>query len=197
MHIIAGLYRQQRLDVPKGQKTRPTSSRLRESIFNICQGSIKGASFLDLFAGSGAMGFEALSRGAQLACFVEKDKEAIQCIQKNASQLNVHSHCQIFYGNVFQVLKKFQNQGKQFDIIYADPPYHTLTNEEQIPYSTKIVQWIDQSSLLSFGGVFFIEEASEVQLQMDSLESLFLKSTRRLGRTFLYQYEKKIHPSSS
>ena len=122
MRIIAGQYRGQRLKAPKGPQTRPTASRLREALFNICQNRIERARFLDLYAGSGAMGFEALSRGAESAVFIDAHKEAIQCIEANAASLQVQSQIQVFRGEAIATLAWLEKQGDPFDIIYADPP---------------------------------------------------------------------------
>lgn len=191
MFIIAGLYRRHRLSVPKGSQTRPTASRLREALFNICQHSIEGAHFLDLFAGSGAMGLEALSRGAQSATFVDTHREAIRCIQQNVAHLQVQSQAQILHGEVFTVLKLLEKQGKAFDIIYADPPYKTPVSSASPTtfYSHKIIQWIDTHRLLAPGGVLFIEEDFHSQPQLDQLTTLKLNDSRRMGHAALQQYQ--------
>jgi 16S rRNA (guanine966-N2)-methyltransferase len=189
MHIIAGLYRHRKLMTPKGELTKPTASRLRESLFNICQGYIQQARFLDLFAGSGAMGFEALSRGAQSATFVDNSQEAIRCIEQNRKQLGVESQTQLLKGSVFQKLHWLNEHDQQFDIIFADPPYRTLVPEEKnMFYSEKIVRLIDEMSLLAPEGILFIEEALEAEPALTNLKNLQLKNSRRMGKTVLQQY---------
>lgn len=188
MRIIAGIYRNQLLQTPKGEQTRPTASRLRESLFNICQNYIDEASFLDAFAGSGAIGFEALSRGAKHVVFIEKNKEAIRCLQKNAETLGVMSQCQILHGDVFQFLQLFQKQKKQFDIIYADPPYNTK-DLQSIIYSEKIIRLVDTGPLLTPKGSLFIEEAIEAQPTIQDLHTLYLKKARKMGTSILQEYE--------
>lgn len=187
MYIIAGHFRRQKLLTPKGEQTRPTASRLREALFNICQGTIEEARFLDLFAGSGAIGFEALSRGAQSATFVEVNKEAISCIKKNAAHLKVEEQCQILHGQIFTLLKWLDKQGQQFDMIYADPPYKT---EETEGYSAQVIEFIDASNLLAPGGVLFVEEDVRHQPQLDKLVNLKLKDSRVMGHSVLQQYVK-------
>jgi 16S rRNA (guanine966-N2)-methyltransferase len=189
MHIIAGLYRHKHLFTPKGEKTRPTASRLRESLFNICQGYIEGTRFLDLFSGSGAIGLEALSRGAHFAMFVDSSKEAIRCVQQNIAQLNVQAQSQVLYGNVFQILKVLEEKKQKFDIIFADPPYQTLFHPDySLLYSEKVIQCIDETGLLAPQGVLFIEEAFESEPQMNELKILKLKNSRRVGGAILQQY---------
>jgi 16S rRNA (guanine966-N2)-methyltransferase len=195
MYIIAGLYRNQRLIVPKGTETRPTASRLRESLFNICQGFIEGSRFLDLFAGSGAIGLEALSRGATSVTFIDSSKEAIRSLQQNVAQLKIPDKCQILQGHVFSLLDWLERHGKQFDIIFADPPYKTadpLERESQIWYSEKIIRWIDESPLLAPKGVLFVEEDARYQPHLIDLKKLHLKNSRRMGHTALQRYEEII-----
>lgn len=190
MHIIAGLYRQKRLITPKGNQTRPTASRLRESLFNICQQYIEDSRFLDLFAGSGAMGLEALSRGAQSATFIDSHKEAIRCIQQNVDFLQVRKQTQVLYGDVFRLLKTLEQKNLVFDIIFADPPYRTSDSPGGPTYSEKLIKELDASSLLATNGMLFIEEASDIQWEISSLNQLELKSSRRIGDTILYQYQR-------
>lgn len=192
MFIIAGLYRRQQLKSPKGDQTRPTSSRLREALFNICQHSIEESRFLDIFAGSGAMGFEALSRGAQSATFIETNKHAIQCIESNMEHLKVRAQCQILRGDAFAMLQFLEKKGKQFDVIYADPPYQTLAPGSTHFYSAEIIEWVDRHSLLVPGGMLFIEEDFRFQPQLDQLQTLNLVSDRRMGPAVLQQYQKSI-----
>ena len=189
MFIIAGIYRRQYLKTPESDQTRPTSSRLRESLFNICQQTIEGAKFLDIFAGSGAMGLEALSRGAQSATFIDAHKKAIQCIEDNIDHLKVQNQCQIFRGEAFAMLKLLEKQGKTFDIIYADPPYRTTVPDSSIFYSTQIIQWIDTHHLLNSGGLLFIEEDFQFQPKIKELQTLKFKDSRRMGHAALQQYQ--------
>jgi len=188
MYIIAGLYGRQRLKTPKGSQTRPTSSRLRESLFNICRQSIEGAKFLDIFAGSGAMGLEALSRGADSATFIEYHKDAVQCIESNIQLLNVKGQCQILRGDVFTKLQLLNTQEMKFDIIYADPPYRTLAPHSSHYFSAEIVHWLDKHLLLVDGGILFIEEAFRSEPQLENLQTLQLKDSRRMGEAVLQQY---------
>lgn len=189
MFIIAGLYRHQRLKSPKGSQTRPTSSRLREALFNICQQTIEEAQFLDIFAGSGAMGLEALSRGARSATFIEAHREAIQCIESNIEYLKVQRQCQVLRGEAFAMLQLLEKQGKQFNIIYADPPYRTLVPNSSLFYSAYIIEWIDRHSLLVPGGTLFIEEDFNSQPNI-ALQTLALINSRRMGQAALQQYKK-------
>ncbi|MDB6081467.1 MAG: hypothetical protein JWO53_739, partial [Chlamydiia bacterium] len=124
MHIIAGSFRHRKLVAPQGDKTRPTSSRLRETVFNICQGSIENTNFLDICAGSGAMGLEALSRGAKSAIFIDNNQQAIRAISKNISLCGVEKLTEIIYKDALGALKQLEQSNHKFDLCYLDPPYH-------------------------------------------------------------------------
>jgi 16S rRNA (guanine(966)-N(2))-methyltransferase RsmD len=181
MKIIAGTFKNRSILSPKGEKTRPTSSRLRETLFNICQQYIEGTVFLDLFAGSGAMGFEALSRGASFVTFVDNDRNAIQSIKKNIEMLGVKECTAVVQGDVLQALERFQRQEKRFDIIYADPPYEDR-------YSGLLLKEMDRSNLLNEGGTFFLEESSKIRLDVDSLTRLKMANKRVSGRSVLFEF---------
>lgn len=190
MQIIAGLHKNKRLITPKGSLTRPTSGRLRETLFNICQGYIEGVRFLDLFAGSGAIGIEALSRGAVSSTFVDSSKESIRCIKLNLLALNEENSAKVILGDVFAVLQNLIKNGQQFDIIFADPPYEKTYVDagEVINYSSKILACVDASSLLSPGGSLFIEDASTFTPEIQKLPSLKFISARSTGRSSLHQF---------
>jgi 16S rRNA (guanine966-N2)-methyltransferase len=202
MQIISGIYRSRKLLAPKGQETRPTSSRLREALFNICRGTVEGADFLDLFAGSGAMGFEALSRGARSAVFVDSSRESIRCIRSNAVMLDVESQIRALYSDVFDSLKKLSKEGVSYDIIYADPPYSTYGKGQgtEVAYSTKVLLVIDDLieagvSVLKPGGSVFIEEAVEAAAeQKREYRHLKLQSARTMGRSTLYHWVEASAP---
>lgn len=191
IRIISGMYKNQRLATPKGQETRPTSERLREALFNICQNEIQDAHFLDLFAGSGAMGLEALSRGAAHATFIDSHKDSIRCIKKNIATLKLESSSRTIEGDVFKWIEKLAQVGTQYQIIYADPPYSTWRGS--VSYSQEIVHLIDTASLLIPEGLLFIEEESGSQPIPINLKTLRLVSSRRSGRATLQQYIKKAN----
>lgn len=189
MWIIAGQYRKRRLLSPSGEQTRPTASQLREAVFNICQSQARGAHFLDLFAGSGAMGLEALSRGALSATFVEHHPHALRCIRENIATLGVAAQAKIVPGHVEGCLSMLWRQGKSFDIIYADPPYAKCSNENN-SHVAHLIQWLDRHPLLVPGGLLFVEESADVASISQDLQQLVLRSSRRIGaaRLTLYEY---------
>lgn len=121
MRVIAGTARSLRLKTPEGLDTRPTADRIKETLFNMIQGEIPHCIFLDLFAGSGGIGIEALSRGASHAYFVENGKEAIGCIQENIAFTKFTESATLLKQDVFSALSMIHE--KEVDIIFMDPPY--------------------------------------------------------------------------
>ena len=126
MRIIAGTYRSRRLTAPEGLATRPTSDRLRETLFNVLGARIPGAAFLDLFAGSGAVGLEALSRGAATVTFVERAPSALAVLRANLARLAIHEGCYIHAGSVSAFLRSSpaaSPKREPYAVVFLDPPY--------------------------------------------------------------------------
>jgi len=123
MRIISGTSKGRRLVTPKGLALRPTSDRVKESIFNILGEEVEGKSVLDLFAGTGSLGIEALSRGAKKVLFVEKGRQAIRLIQKNLLQCGMAGQSEIIPKDVNRAIGILDQRGESFDLILMDPPY--------------------------------------------------------------------------
>ena len=127
MRVIAGIYRSRSIWAPEGLDTRPTSDRLRETIFNVLAPVIDGARFLDLYAGSGAVGIEALSRGAAHVTFVESNKKAVRTIRENLKALGIASGADLIEREATKALAHLAasaaDGAKPFDIVFLDPPY--------------------------------------------------------------------------
>jgi 16S rRNA (guanine(966)-N(2))-methyltransferase RsmD len=121
MRIIAGTLRSRTLEAPAGLATRPTSDRLRETLFNVLTPRIQGASFLDLYAGSGAVGMEALSRGSARVDFVERAPAALKVLRANLDKLGLRAGFGIHAAAVGAFLRKSQAEG--FDLVFLDPPW--------------------------------------------------------------------------
>ncbi len=177
MRIIGGEFKRRELVAPKGLQTRPTSSMLRETLFNICQMEIEEADFLDLCAGSGAIGFEALSRGAASVTFVENQREACLAIEKNIHLLKVENRVIKAFGEVLKVVKRLK---RDYNLIYIDPPYRT-------GLSTILLEAVETEKLLRTGGRLFIEEAHGVDLPQE-VGHLYLIDSRKAGKSLLWQY---------
>lgn len=124
MRVIAGTLRSRRFVAPAGLATRPTSDRLRETLFNVLAPRIQGASFLDLYSGSGAVGFEALSRGAARAVFVERAEAALAALRENVASLGLREGVRIHAGSVSAFLRRGRPESSpRFDLVFLDPPY--------------------------------------------------------------------------
>ena len=121
MRIAGGEFRGRMLDAPKGLDVRPTQDRVREALFSMLQNDIPGVRFLDLFAGSGGVGLEALSRGAAVATFVESSLRSLACIARNIAALKVEHRCRVVRADVYGWIGG--SGAGEFDIAYADPPY--------------------------------------------------------------------------
>ncbi len=124
MRIIAGDLKRKKLFSSKGQNTRPTSDRLRESIFNILSNRFVGVFVLDLFAGTGALGIEALSRGALFSYFIDNEQQAISTIKKNIQSCKLENKSRALQWDISKNLRCIQNLPKKFDLVFIDPPYH-------------------------------------------------------------------------
>lgn len=187
MHIFSGAYKRRALKTPKGESTRPTTGMVRQAVFNILQNSIEGAQFLDLFAGSGAMGLEALSRGAQGAVLVENGKFAIQCIEENIKNLDVASKARIIRKDCLKAIKSLAEAKESFDFIYADPPY--LEAFQSGLLSHEVLKSIASASLLKKGGILIIEEDRKASLEELEEPGLQFLEMRAFGKSVLYIFQ--------
>jgi len=123
MRIISGTSKGRKLVTPRSQSLRPTSDRVKESMFNILQDDIVGKVVLDLFAGTGNLGIEALSRGAKKTIFVEKGRQALRLIQRNLTQFGLESQSEILPKDANRAIGILKQKGESFDLILMDPPY--------------------------------------------------------------------------
>ena len=142
MRVIGGEYRHRKLVYPDSNKDiRPTKDRIREAFFSIV-GNLENKTFLDLYAGSGSIGIEAISRGADKSYFVDISKEALKYVKENISSLNLENRSEVFNLSDLEALKNFVNKGISFDVIYIDPPYEKGKFEEILSYifSNKLIK---------------------------------------------------------
>lgn len=123
MRVIGGTLRGRKLSAPRGHGTRPTADRVRESLFNVLAPTVADAAVLDLFAGSGALGIEALSRGARFAVFVESDAGACAVLRQNVERLGLQQQAHVRQARVEAAIGRLAASGQQFDLILMDPPY--------------------------------------------------------------------------
>lgn len=130
MRVIAGKARSLKLVTVDSTDTRPTTDRIKETLFNILSPDIPGCLFLDLFSGSGAIGIEALSRGADRAVFVENGRKALECINKNLEFTKLKPDAQVISADVISAIGSLERAGNVFDIIFMDPPYGRLLEKQ-------------------------------------------------------------------
>lgn len=134
MRVIGGEYRHRKLVYPESNKDiRPTKDRIREAFFSIV-GDMSNKTFLDLYAGCGSMGIEAISRGASKSTFVDISKEALKYVKENISSLKLEDKCEIHNIDDLSALEMFKSKEMQFDVIYLDPPYEKGKYEEVLSF---------------------------------------------------------------
>ena len=184
MRITGGQLKGRPLISAKGSAIRPASDKVRQALFNIIGPDLTGSAVLDLFAGTGAYGFEAISRGAKNAIFVDKSSEALLILKKNISQLGVAEQCQVKQQDLVagESLKITETDG-YFDIVFIDPPY-------KLGFVVPVLKKVGYSDLLSLGGVVVAETSKEECLPEKS-GNLELWQLRRYGSTCLWFYLKK------
>lgn len=149
MRIIAGTARSLPLKTIEGRDTRPTTDRIKETLFNVLQNDIPGCYFLDLFAGSGQIGLEAVSRGASYAVFVENGKKAAACIEDNIHFTKFDRQCKLVSMDVMAALRSLEGNYR-FDVIFMDPPYDNLLEKDVLSY-------LADSSLLKENSQIIVE----------------------------------------
>lgn len=156
MRVIAGKYRSRRLIAPPGVRTRPTSDRLRETLFNVVAASVPDSVWLDLFAGTGAVGIEALSRGARMVYFVESSHRAARAIRANLAALGISQDFEIVEREAMAALSWLEARQAAADVCFLDPPYRQTEDYEQV------LSFLSRSSLLQPGGLVIAEHDKRV-----------------------------------
>ena len=151
MRVIAGTHRGRRLSGPRGTTLRPTSDKVREALFSILGSRVFGSRFLDLYAGTGAVGIEALSRGATVVTFVESDPKAVQVLRKNLTVCGLLEQAEVRAGLAQTFFKRPQWSNGPYDIVFADPPYAATE-----PVDLVLESW--EIGLLAEDAVMVIEQ---------------------------------------
>ena len=173
MRIITGLAKGCKLKTPRGMATRPTSDRVKESLFSILGNEVWGKTILDIFAGTGGLGLEALSRGAKYAAFV--DKATADIIRFNAEHTHLADKADVFKGDVFAVMDRLAAQGNKVDMVFCDPPYHLGLWERAL---TKL----DKGDLLNEAALVIVEQGGD-ENELPDLTHLKLLRNQRYGKT--------------
>ena len=156
MRIIAGEYRSRPLTAPRGTNTRPTLDQTREALFNILQGRVEGTRFLDLYAGSGAVALEAVSRGAASAVLCDQAHAACACIRENIRKLGCESKTRLMEMPDLRAVAMLAREGAQFDLIYLDPPYAMDL--------TPVLAILKEADLLAPGGLIIAEHDASTEI---------------------------------
>ena len=154
MRVIAGKARRLKLVTIEGNDTRPTTDRVKETLFNILQPDLPECRFLDLFAGSGAIGIEALSRGAREAVFVENGRRVLNCIKDNLQTTRLFSQARVMECDVLSALTRLEREKEPFDIIFMDPPY----NHE---FENRVLEYLSHSPMVTEDTLIIIEASKE------------------------------------
>ena len=175
--MISGIAKGHKLKTLKGDATRPTSNKVKESLFNIIASYIPGAEVLDLYAGTGNLGIEALSRGAESAVFVDISRESCRIIKENLEHTKMQDKGTVFNGSVQNIICKLAAQNKMYDIIFMDPPY----NKNLVQETLKI---IEENDIINENGIIVAERSVKDDIGIN-LEKLKLFREQRYGDTVL------------
>ncbi len=177
MRIISGEFKSRKIAFPKTRLTRPMTDRAKETVFNILGGLVPGKHVLDLYAGSGSLGLEALSRGALDATFVDKAPWATRIIQKNLLELGLVRKAEVVEGEVLRTIEKLQKKGRLFSLIFVDPPF-------QQGLVKKTLIKLDRSGIVLPFGQIVVGHSRQEELPED-LAALKLARTKRIGQSCL------------
>ena len=192
LQITGGTLKGRRIQTTTSNATRPTTEILRQAVFNKLQHVIEDAVFLDLFAGSGSMGIEALSRGASLSVFVEMQRGVSSIIKKNLETLDLVDSSEVFVMDACRAIDHLIKKKYCFDLVYIDPPYGDTKSEKRSAIAIMhILKAIDGSSLLNAGGKILLEftscfEEGKTEYEKATLENLKWLQSKKYGRSTLY-----------
>ena len=178
LRVISGKVRGLKLDTPKNEDVRPTTDRVKESLFNIINPYIIDSNVLDLFAGTGSLGIECLSRGASSAIFVDVSKESINIVKSNIKKARVESESTILNLDFKNAIDRLKIQNKKFDIIFMDPPY----------YKNMFIEALSNADLLEDNGIIVVEHDTKDKFE-DKIGRLEKTRDKKYGNTTLTFYK--------
>lgn len=179
MRVISGSARGKKLKTLEGLETRPTLDRVKEAIFNILQFDLKETTVLDLFSGSGAIGIEALSRGAKEAVFCDKSNRAINIIKENLEATRLVSKAEIINKDYKEALQILKNENKKFNIIFLDPPYKSN-------YAVEAIKHIIKYKLITEDGTIIVETDDEnIINELEVCKEIEVYDTRKYGIAYV------------
>lgn len=154
MRVISGKAGRLKLITPEGMDVRPTTDRIKETLFNILSPYVYGTDFLDLFAGSGGIGIEALSRGAVSCVFVDNFKESERCVRKNLETTRLGDTAEFMFCDAAEAIGRLYRSGKRFDIIFMDPPYNCQ-------WEQKVLERLKEFPVLKEDGMIIVEASAD------------------------------------
>lgn len=185
LRVTGGQLSGRRLSVPRGRGVRPTADRVRESVFARL-GPLDGWRVLDLYAGCGALGIEALSRGARSACFVEHAPPALRCLEANLASLSLEGRSRVIAGDVLRMVPRLSRSAARFDLVLADPPYAPEA-------ARQVLEIVARSGLLGPGGLLVIE--SDRRHPPGEAQGLREVDRRRYGDTLVSLFTPDQEPA--
>jgi 16S rRNA (guanine966-N2)-methyltransferase len=177
MRIIAGESRGNRIRLPGGCRIRPTADRVKKSLFDILR-PVTGKSFLDLFAGSGSVGLEALSQGGRRSIFVEKDIRLVKAIRTALDCLGYSERAEVMAADAQKGLRLLVQRGERFDIVFSDPPY-------DMGLADQTLQWLNAMDVLEEDGVVVLQHSTREKLEKARDQGLVVADQRQYGDTML------------
>ncbi len=180
--VISGRFGGIPLAAPAGEKTRPTTDKVKEALFSILQARIPDGRFLDLFAGSGQMGIEAVSRGARKAVLVDSGNEAAGVIRKNIAKLGLADEVRLLRADVHRSLRILAEEGDVFDIVFMDPPYR-----DAVSHFESIAKILCENRMICAGGLVILEHAT-TDTTPENVMNLTLYRRCKYGTTMLTFY---------
>lgn len=172
MRVIAGSARRIQLKSIEGMDTRPTTDRIKETLFNMIQNKLADCEFLDLFSGSGAIGIEALSRGAAKAVFVEESGNAAACIRDNLKTTRLEGQAVVMNCDALTALKRLEEKGNCFDLIFMDPPY-------DMELERRVLEYLSGSALIGPDTVMIAEASLKTDFSYLSGLGLAERKTKK------------------
>ena len=185
VRIIAGRFKSRMLKALQGRAARPTSDRLKETVFNLIQTRIEGSRFLDCFAGTGAIGIEAISRGARSVVFIESSPHACRIIRQNMERLGLFASkdCKLLEQTVRVGLKSLQRAKMKFDIVFIDPPYAAANDYPQV------LEALHQYEVLDSEAVVIVEHSKQLELADEGAGLIRTRQVKQ-GDSVLSIYER-------
>lgn len=179
MIITGGKLKGKRIKTPKGELTRPSSAIIKESLFNILHSNIVDSIFIDLFAGSGSVGLEAISHGAKRVIFVENNQQNIKIIKENIKILNVESNCRIIHSDVTKSINLVAEEKP--NIIFLDPPYDFV----EVDYISEIFLKIQECKIPTIPGYLVLQSPANKNLETIEVDRLKLIKKKKYGKSHL------------